>query len=75
MANIFFIIAHICAVLLGVVGLIITIYLVPESSGLSISPEALALGWIIWASQTIMMIILGLISLIINGKNVKLINE
>ena len=57
------------------VGLIITIYLVPESSGLSISPEALALGWIIWTSQTVMMIILGLISLIINGKNVKLINE
>ena len=52
------------------VGLIITTYLNPDASG--ILPDALALGWIIWASQTGMMIILGLISLIVNSKNVKL---
>ncbi|MEX1001486.1 MAG: lysylphosphatidylglycerol synthase transmembrane domain-containing protein [Crocinitomicaceae bacterium] len=51
------------------VGLIITTYLDPLFPG--ILPEALALGWIIWTSQTLLMIILGLISLVINGKNVK----
>ena len=51
------------------VGLIITIYLDPNVQG--ILPEALALGWIIWTSQTLLMIILGLISFGINGKNVK----
>ena len=55
------------------VGLIITVYLNPSAPG--ILPEALALGWIIWASQTFMMIILGLISLAINSKNVKLIKD
>lgn len=55
------------------VGLIITTYLEEQvgiqSSG--ILPAALALGWIIWTSQTLFMIILGLISLALNGKNVK----
>lgn len=56
------------------VGLIITIYIAPEDFN-GISPDALALGWIIWASQTIMMIILGLISYLINSKNVSLIPD
>lgn len=51
------------------VGLIITIYIAPDAPG--IDPAALALGWIIWTSQTIMMIILGLISMAFNSKNVK----
>lgn len=55
------------------VGLILTIYLVDSTA--SISPQALALGWIIWTSQTIMMIILGLISMLINAKNIKLKND
>ena len=55
------------------VGLIITIYL--PSDGALINPQALALGWIMWASQTIMMIVLGLVSLLINSKNIKLIDE
>jgi len=51
------------------VGIIITVYM--DSTGLvNIHPEALALGWIIWTSQTAMMIILGLISMALNGKNV-----
>lgn len=50
------------------VGLIVTVYLDADAPG--ILPEALALGWIIWTSQTLMMIVLGLISLGINGKNV-----
>ncbi len=57
------------------VGLIISIYLVSDNSTSTINPEALALGWIIWTSQTLMMIVLGLVSLLINGKNIKLINE
>jgi uncharacterized protein (TIRG00374 family) len=51
------------------VGLIITTYLAPNEPG--ILPDALALGWIIWTSQTLLMIILGLISLAINSRNVK----
>lgn len=57
------------------VGLIISIYLTSDASTSAINPEALALGWIIWTSQTLMMIVLGLVSLLINGKNIKLINE
>lgn len=52
------------------VGLIVTVYIAPDAPG--IHPAALALGWIIWTSQTLLMIILGLISLAVNGKNVKL---
>jgi len=52
------------------VGLILTIYLASaDYSG--ILPDALAIGWINWTSQTILMIVLGLISLALNGKNVK----
>ena len=50
------------------VGLIITIY-ISQTGDNGISPQALALGWIIWSSQTIMMIILGLISYLVNSKN------
>lgn len=53
------------------VGLILTIYIAPDDYA-GIFPDALALGWIIWTSQTAMMIVLGLVSLIINGRNVKL---
>jgi len=53
----------------ALVGLIVTTYLAPDQPG--IVPDALALGWIIWTSQTVMMIVLGLISLALNGKNVK----
>ncbi len=56
------------------VGLIITIYIAPQGFS-GISPEALALGWIIWTSQTVMMIVLGLISYLINSKKVTLINH
>lgn len=52
------------------VGLILTTYLAPQDYA-GILPDALALGWIIWTSQTLLMIVLGLISLVINGKNVK----
>jgi len=56
------------------VGVIITIYM-SNSGESAISPQALALGWIIWTSQTLMMIVLGLISLLINSRNTKQIND
>ena len=56
------------------VGLIVTIYL-SNTGASAISPQALALGWIIWTSQTLMMIVLGLISMVINTKNIKLNND
>lgn len=52
------------------VGLILTVYLAPANY-VGIFPDALALGWILWTSQTIMMIVLGLISLVLNGRNIK----
>lgn len=55
------------------VGIIISIYL-PLNDTL-IAPQALALGWIMWSSQTILMIILGLVSMLINANNLKLKNE
>lgn len=51
------------------VGLILSIYMGGEDSSV-ILPDALAIGWINWTSQTLMMIVLGLISLAANGKNV-----
>ncbi len=55
------------------VGLIVTTYLAPNEPG--VLPDALALGWIIWTSQTLLMIILGLISMALNAKNVKFNNN
>ena len=45
------------------VGLILTTY-IDAGFDMGIHPQALALGWLIWTSQTVMMIVLGLISLI-----------
>jgi hypothetical protein len=42
-----------------------------DSDYSGILPDALAIGWINWTSQTVLMIVLGLISLAVNGKNVK----
>lgn len=49
------------------VGLILTTY-IDSNYQLGIHPQALALGWLIWTSQTLMMIVLGLISLISVGR-------
>jgi len=48
------------------VGLILTSY-IDANFNLGIHPQALALGWLIWTSQTVMVIVLGLISLIFVG--------
>jgi len=58
------------------VGLIVSIYMpMPEGGGL-IRPDALAMGWLLWLSQTLLVIILGGISLFLispkgNGEGVK----
>jgi uncharacterized membrane protein YbhN (UPF0104 family) len=46
----------------ALVAVVVGFYL-PGDGSEAISSEGLALGWIIWTSQTIMMIVLGLISL------------
>ncbi len=59
----------------ALVGLVITIYIAPES-GVAIDANALALGWIIWASQTLMVIVLGGISLFLMPKyNAKFMSD
>ena len=47
------------------VALIITIYMAPTADGGLIRPEALALGWLLWVAQTLMIIVLGGLSLLL----------
>ena len=53
----------------ALVALVITTYLYPEFDK-PIHSVGLALGWIIWLSQNLMVLLLGLISYLINIKNV-----
>jgi uncharacterized membrane protein YbhN (UPF0104 family) len=46
------------------VALIVSIYMAPALHGL-IRPEALALGWLLWVAQTLMLIVLGGLSLLL----------
>lgn len=49
------------------VGLIITVYMgLPEGGG-SIQPDALAVGWLLWLVQTLMLIVLGGLSLLLTA--------
>lgn len=52
----------------ALVSMVLVVYMSDDPEA---AAQTLALGWIIWTSQTIMVIVLGLISLAINGKNVK----
>jgi uncharacterized protein (TIRG00374 family) len=47
------------------VALIVSIYMLPPDGGGLIRPEALAMGWLLWAAQTLMIIILGGLSLLL----------
>lgn len=58
----------------ALVGLIITTYLFPEFDK-PIHSVGLALGWIIWLSQNLMVLILGLISYLLNIKNVTITKD
>lgn len=51
------------------VGVIVTIYLFPNHTE-AVHGSALGIGYIIWASQTAMMILLGLLSLLIKFKQI-----
>lgn len=46
------------------VALIVSIYMAPPISGY-IRPEALAMGWLLWVAQTLMLIVLGGLSLLL----------
>jgi len=53
------------------VALIVSVYMpAPEGGGL-LSPEALAMGWLIWVAQTVMTIVLGGISLLLISRTKK----
>ncbi|MGB3524650.1 MAG: lysylphosphatidylglycerol synthase transmembrane domain-containing protein [Flavobacteriales bacterium] len=47
------------------VALIISIYMLPPEGGGYIRPEALAMGWLLWVAQTLMLIVLGGLSLLL----------
>lgn len=46
------------------VALIVSIYMLPPEGGY-IRPEALAMGWLLWVAQTLMLIVLGGLSLLL----------
>jgi uncharacterized membrane protein YbhN (UPF0104 family) len=47
------------------VALIVSIYMAPPVGGGYIRPEALAMGWLLWTAQTLMLIVLGGLSLLL----------
>ncbi|MCC6839793.1 MAG: flippase-like domain-containing protein [Flavobacteriales bacterium] len=47
------------------VALIVSVYMLPPDGGGYIRPEALAMGWLLWAAQTLMLIVLGGVSLLL----------
>ena len=47
------------------VALIVSIYMAAPAGGGYIRPEALAMGWLLWVSQTLMLIVLGGLSLLL----------
>ncbi|HQV39280.1 MAG: flippase-like domain-containing protein [Flavobacteriales bacterium] len=47
------------------VALIVSIYMLPPVGGGYIRPEALAMGWLLWVAQTLMLIVLGGLSLLL----------
>ncbi len=47
------------------VALIVSIYMAPPEGGGHLRPDALAMGWLLWFAQTIMVILLGGISLLL----------
>jgi hypothetical protein len=53
------------------VGLIVTIYMPEIVGGGPIRPDALAMGWLLWAAQTIMLIGLGGVSLLLVSRSRK----
>ncbi|MCB0791541.1 MAG: flippase-like domain-containing protein [Flavobacteriales bacterium] len=51
------------------VAVIVSIYMAPPVGGGLLRPEALAMGWLIWTAQTLMIIVLGGISLLLISRS------
>lgn len=51
------------------VGLIVSMYMPAVAGGGAIQPDALAMGWLLWAAQTIMLIVLGGLSLLLAARD------
>ncbi|MCB9193448.1 MAG: hypothetical protein H6597_02870, partial [Flavobacteriales bacterium] len=51
------------------VAVIVSIYMAPSGGGALLRPEALAMGWLIWTAQTLMIIALGGISLLLISRS------
>jgi len=47
------------------VALIVGVYMAPPEGGGLLRPDALAMGWLLWAAQTLMIIVLGGLSLLL----------
>ncbi len=53
------------------VALIVSVYMAPPEGGGLLRPDALAMGWLLWVAQTVMVIVLGGISLLLISNNRK----
>lgn len=53
------------------VALIVGIYMAPPDGGGLIRPDALAMGWLLWTAQTVMIIVLGGLSLLLISRSEK----
>ncbi len=51
------------------VGLIVSMYMPAVEGGGAIQPDALAMGWLLWAAQTNMLIVLGGLSLLLAARD------
>ena len=49
------------------VALIVGVYMAPPDGGGLLRPDALAMGWLLWAAQTLMIIVLGGLSLLLTA--------
>lgn len=49
------------------VALIVGVYMAPPEGGGLLRPDALAMGWLLWAAQTLMLIVLGGASLLLTA--------
>lgn len=56
------------------VALIVGMYMAPPEGGGLIRPDALAIGWLLWVAQTIMLIALGGLSLLLAARSRKSLN-
>lgn len=53
------------------VAVIVSIYMAPPEGGGTVRPDALAMGWLLWTAQTVMIIVLGGLSLLLVSRSRK----